>query len=129
MTQESTSEPRKVEIPVRRDGPLPRFSADTAVCAFLGHDIELGLLLGTPLFKEQVVTTDSAGASSRAMRTSRELLEVARIRISPGGAQELAYGILARLLEQGIVEAEDLQSDMKGLIRDLPPNGNDTAED
>ena len=113
---ESNPSATTLEIEVTRDPAFVRLSADQGVCTFLGHDLELTLLLMSQGVAQQVVTIDGEDVTNKQVSLRRELSEMARIRMSPSTGSEIAFAILQRLLETEIINGDELRSEVEGLL-------------
>lgn len=108
------------ELAIVRDGPLPRYSADTAVSTFLGRDVEIAFLAYTSRLEAEVV---GAGDGAGAIRLSSELLEVARVRIAPVGIQQMVLNMLQQLLASGAIEPEQLEPELGRMLAPFKNRG------
>ena len=112
------------ELSVARDGVLPRYSADTVMPVYLGRDFELALLSYTVRLEAEV----SGSGDGKSMRVSGELLEVARVRIAPVGARQMAMAVLQQLLESGHLAGDALKDEISSMIASAHPETTDSGQ-
>ena len=105
-----------IEVPIARDGTLLRLAVDTAIPIYLGRDLEVALLSYTARLEAEISRVASGGTESKAMRITGEILEVARVRMPPVGARELAMNLLRQLVENDLLAGDDLRHEIDAMI-------------